>query len=144
MKFHIQVSRLRMDYIEFAHTNEWRSLPWQVYLCLFMEMQYTLPYQIVDNKNLLRYLESEYCRKSSLSSHHGVQGYVTQEFAQRMVDSGCAIMAWPSEVAHADPYVWTVTARVAFRVGLLTYILEKYGDVMLSFETDDEEEDQDD
>jgi len=144
MKFHIQVSRLRMDYIEFAHTNEWRQLPWQVYLCIFMEMQYKPPYGIVDNKNLLRYLESGWCQASSSMHHHGVQGYVTQEFAQSMVDSGCEILVWPSEVAHADPFAWTVAARVAFRVGLLTYIFEKYGDVMLSFKTDGEEEEQDD
>ena len=144
MNFHIQVSRLRMDYIEFAHSNAWPQFPWQVYLCLFMENQYVLSDQIVDNKNLLRYLESEYCRESSSSSHHGVQGYVTQEFAQGMVDSGCEILVWPSEIAHEDPFVWTVAARVAFRVGLLTYIIEKYGDVILSFETDGEEEEQDD
>ena len=133
-----------MDYIELAHSNVWRQSPWLVYLCLFMENQYKLPYEIVDDKNLLRYLESGWCQASSTMQHHGVQGYVTQEFAQRMVDSGCEILVWPSEIAHEDPYVWTGAARVAFRVGLLTYLIEKYGDMILSFETDGEEEDDQD
>jgi hypothetical protein len=144
MNFHVQVSRLRMDYIEFANSNAWRQLPWRVYLCLFMEHQYGLSDQIVDNKNLLRYLESGWCQASSSMHQHGVQGYVTQEFAQRMVNTGCEILVWPSEAAYADPYDWTAAARIAFRVGLLTYIIEKHGDVILSFKTDGEEEEQDD
>lgn len=137
MKFEIPASKLRNDYLNFMTTQEHK--PWQVYLCLFMEQYYGLGFKIDDNFALLEHLDRGDKRSDTPRSSHGVQGFVTHKFAQRMVDAGTAILAWPHEVAHADHFDWTITGRIAFRVGLLSYIIEKHGDIMLSFTTDIEE-----
>jgi len=132
MEFHIKASTLRKDYIEFIAPGDYKDQPWNVYLCLFIEFRYNRS-TIDDNKKLLVYIPDQYVARGVRFSRHGVQGFVTQEFCQQMVDAGCEVMAWPSKAAHEDHFDWDREARVAFRVGLLSYIIQQHGDLELSF-----------
>lgn len=140
MEFHIKASTLRNDYIQFIASNEYKDQTWNIYLCLFMEYQYILGYEIDDNKKLLDYIPEQYVVRKVQYSSHGVQGYVTLEFGQQMVDAGCEVLAWPNEVVPEDHFDWNREARAAFRVGLLSYIIQQHGDVELSFYTEGEDD----
>lgn len=133
MEFHIKASTLRNDYIEFIASGDYKNQSWNVYLCLFMEYRYNRSATIDDNKKLLDYIPDQYVARGVRFSNHGVQGYVTQEFGQQMVDAGAEVLAWPSTVVPEDHFDWNLNERIAFRVGLLSYIIQQHGDMELSF-----------
>jgi hypothetical protein len=130
MKFTINASRLRADYVNSALQMDFNFQGWKIFLCAFVESHYTS--QGVHADNFLSFIEPEHKIQIPLMAH-GIQGALKNEFRQMLVDNGARALDWPTRVVPEDNFGWSREARICMRVGFLDYIIEKNGDVDCEF-----------